>query len=125
MVNYESWSDFELNLAASKFVKFEGLTLLGDEYKEEVTIVEVFDWGVQAVGKFDPCNDWGDLMPLVVESEIQLNTQKAKRPDGRGRHSAYNLDIRINHGDDKSLNRAAVACFIDTQLTKIKASANA
>lgn len=124
MENYGSWSDFELNSAASKLVNFEGLTLLADEYKKEVSIVEVFDWGVRLVGKFDPCNNWNDLMPLVVESEIQLNTQKAKRPDGRGRHSAYNLDIRINHSDDKSLNRAAVACFIDTQLAKMKAPTN-
>lgn len=119
-MNYESWSDFELNLAASKLVELDGLTLLGDEHNKEVAIVVVFDWGVRLVGRFDPCNDWGDLMPLVVESEIQLNTQKAKRPDGRGRHSAHNIDIRINHSDDKSLNRAAVACFIDTQLAKIK-----
>ena len=111
-MNYEEMSDFEINSAVSKLVKFEGLTLLVDEYKEEVTIVEVFDWGVKLVGKFDPCNNPNDAFPIIVESGISLVWMDAKV----SYYEAHGINEEIWdedwHSQHTNALRAAMICFL-------------
>lgn len=103
-------SDFELNKSIAKALGFQ----IGHQAGSMMGIADG-----SAMGRYvDYCNNWNDLMPLVVEYEIDyLTTNK----DGK-EYDAYPVDTKykVAFGSNKNLQRALAECLYLVLLEKQK-----
>lgn len=100
MNKYRDKSDFEINKAVAKHIGGLALSLavIDDPYKP--------GWNP---GKFDPCNNPADAMPIIIENGIAIHPYKTATP------SAFDTEIGEFYGHavfNKNIYRAAMEVFL-------------
>ncbi len=112
-MNYEEMSDFEINLKVSEFVDFGDLIVSSNG--SEVNILEIEGlFSVIPIGEFDPCNNWADAGPIMLENGIGISKYDLDEDDPLNGywfsgHDSLDSELWI---DDKNPLRAAMICFL-------------
>lgn len=118
MNKYSEMSDFEIN----KLVAFHYLSCdyQQNEAEQLIELVGVIGDGADyyIYGKYDPCNNPADAMPIIIDNNIDLLNGDNVMPELFGHHSAYvllgfNRQIAVDsRKEDKTIYRLGMEVYL-------------